>query len=272
MERNAVPEDGTGGRNEEFATALSSALRPLGSRRSSRRRDVTAARELLRGRVVARIPRSAVVQENSVNHCTWRSHDHELVLDSPQAKQHFLELVRKYKKRHGILILSYCVMGTHPHVVSNATTGQRAFSKFWQVVNQRFASWYNRRNARRGQVVMDRLTSPQIQDERHLIEAIRYGDLNPVKAKLVRRAKDWPWSSHRHYALGEPNDLVDDAPAYLNLGRNAVERRLAYRHLFATRLAAAFLVKRPDLVARPFVGDPAWVEERTAGLRRRPPD
>ncbi len=218
-----------------------------------------------------RIPRSALVQENSVNHCTWRSHDQELVLDSAEAKRHFLDLLRAYKKKFGILILSYCIMGTHPHVVCIATKGQTAFSRFWQIVNHRFARWYNLRNGRRGQVVMDRLTTPQIQDDRHLIEAIRYGDLNPVKAKLVRRAKDWRWSSHRHYALGEHDDLVDDAPAFLNLGRNPVERRIAYRHLFAARLASTFLVKRPDLVTCPFVGDAAWIHGRLADIARQRP-
>jgi putative transposase len=246
----------------------SSAERPRNPRNSVRTMASPVGAFIARQRVVARIPRRAVVQENSVNHCTWRSHDNELVLDVPEAKREFLRLLRAFKVRYGILILAYCVMGTHPHVVCVATKGQQAFSRFWQIVNHRFARWYNRRHGRRGQVVMERLSSPQIQDDRYLIEAIRYVDLNPVKAKLVARAKDWAWSSHRHYALGEPDDLVDDAPAYLNLGRNAIERRIAYRHLFAMKLVTTFLLKRPDLVARPFVGDERWVEDRLRSVSR----
>jgi putative transposase len=35
---------------------------------------------------------------------------------------------------------------------------------------------------------------------------MRCGDLNPVRAGLVRSPKDCAWSSHR-YAFGEPNPL-----------------------------------------------------------------
>jgi hypothetical protein len=34
---------------------------------------------------VARVARILLVEENSTNHCTWRSHGHALVLDSDEA-------------------------------------------------------------------------------------------------------------------------------------------------------------------------------------------
>jgi hypothetical protein len=61
---------------------------------------------------------------------------------------------------------------------------------------------------------------------------MRYGDLNPVRAGLVVSPKDWRWSSYRHYAFGDPDDLITDAPEYLALGRTPAERREAYRQLF----------------------------------------
>ncbi len=36
-------------------------------------------------------------------------------------------------------------MGTHPHVVVVASLGQEEFSRFWKLVNQLFARWYNSR-------------------------------------------------------------------------------------------------------------------------------
>src|SRR5689334_18159209 len=127
---------------------------------------------------VPRIPRRHLVDENSTNHCTWRSHGYSLVLDSDDAREEFLALLRKYKEKFGIQIHSYCLMGTHPHVMCKATRGQNAFSNFWKVVNWKFARWYNRRTNGRGQVVMERLRSPPVQDGRHQLEVMRYGDLN----------------------------------------------------------------------------------------------
>ena len=220
---------------------------------------------------MARVPRVFLVAENSTNHCTWRSHGHALVLESEEACRTFLSLVRKYKDRFGIQVLSYCLMGTHPHVMCRATEGQKAFSDFWKAVNWGFAHWHNRRTQGRGQVVMERLRSPRIQDARHQLEVMRYGDMNPVRAKLVDSPKRWAWSSHRHYAYGERDDLITDAPEYLALGRTGPERRRAYLHLFARELTGPYLSRRRDLVEVPFIGEQTWVTGRLIAAGLSPP-
>lgn len=220
---------------------------------------------------VARIPRVLLVAEDSVNHCTWRSHGHALVLDSDASREHFLGLLRKYKEKFGIQIHSYCLMGTHPHVMCKATLGQAAFSTFWKLVNWGFARWYNRRTGGRGQVVMERLRSPLIQDGRHQLEVMRYGDANPVRAGVVESPRAWPWSSHRHYAYGEVNDLITDAPEYLGLGATGPARRKAYLHLFARAHLGHLLCRRPDLVEAPFIGDGAWLAQKHESCGLSPP-
>jgi len=216
--------------------------------------------------VVARIPRRFLVEPGSTNHCTWRSHNHSHVLEPVAAKRFFLKLVEKYRRRHGILVRAYCLMATHPHCVVEATKGQEEFSRFWQVVNQLFARWYNKQQEkRRGQVVTQRMKSPMVQPDtngRPILTVMRYGDLNPVRAGLVRSPKDYAWSSYRHYAFGEPNPLIDDEPEYLALGRTPAQRRLAYRYLFAVVLTQALRMRRPDIVEGAFFGDPDWVLRR----------
>ena len=219
-----------------------------------------------------RIPRGLLVEEGSTNHSTWRSHNFSLVLESDAAREKFLSLLRNYREKFGILIHSYCLMGTHPHVMCLSTKGQEAFSTFWKRVNQCFARWYNRRTKGRGQVVMERLRSPRIQDGRHQLEVMRYGDMNPVRAGLVASPNHWKWSSFRHYAFGEPDDLITDAPEYLALGRTAADRREAYRHLLASSLSEELRYRRPDLVHGPFVGDEEWVKVRLYACGLSPPD
>ncbi len=219
---------------------------------------------------MSRIARCWLVEEGSTSHCFWRAHNHSFVLESDAARRKFLSLMAKYKDRYGIRIRSYCIMGTHPHVVCTSTRGQPGFSGFWQVVNYCFARWYNRVNGRRGQVVMQRTRSLLIRPTgNHLLRVMRYGDLNPVRAHVVRSPKDWPWSSYRHYAFGERNALIDDAPDYGALGRTAADRRRAYREFFSLPLAVALNVRRPDLVEGAFIGDPDWVRERLAAIPPR---
>jgi putative transposase len=203
-----------------------------------------------------------LVDTPSTNHCTWRSHNRMQLFDQKTADD-FLELLAIHKEKFGILIHSFCLMGTHPHVVVTSLNGQKAFSAFWQVVNHQLAWRYNRRHDRRGQVVMDRMRSPAIQGGGgHMLTVMRYGDMNPVRAKLCTSPGKWPHSSHRHYAYGERHPLIDDAPEYLALGQSPAHRRNAYRSLFADPLVSDVMTKREDLVTAPFIGNPDWTEQK----------
>lgn len=224
---------------------------------------------------MGRIPRKLLVGSGTVNHCTWRCHNFSHSLGTSAAKEMFLRLLAIHKREHGIEILSYSVMDTHPHVQLRSLHGQATFSRFWQVVNQRFARWHNKMRASRGQVVMERLSSGQVQADRHQLAIMRYGDLNPVRAGIVKSPKNWPWSSYRHYAFGDRNELITDAPAYLALGKTPAERRKAYVHLFATplRSAESMLFRRPELVNAPFIGTAEWVQSKArdveASMKRK---
>jgi putative transposase len=229
------------------------------------------ARELLSRSNMARVPRRLLVAEGTVNHCTWRGHNLSPVLGTPAAKQRFLELLAEHKDEYGIEIYSYSLMDTHQHLQSRSRLGQEAFSKFWQIVNYRFARWYNKVNESCGQVVMDRMSSGQIEDDTHQLAVMRYGDLNPVRAGIVQSPSRWSWSSYRHYAFGEENSLVTDAPAYVALGDSPAERRKAYVHLFARRLAEMLRVRRADLVIAPFIGTPGWIRDKLLVLGAPPP-
>jgi putative transposase len=64
---------------------------------------------------------------------------------------------------------------------------------------------------------------------------------NPVRAGMVERPEDYPWSSYRANALCGRDPLRSPHPRYLALGAEAAGRPTAYRRLFETHLD-------PDLV------------------------
>jgi putative transposase len=94
-------------------------------------------------------------------------------------------------------------------------------------------------------------------DEDHLAAAYRYVTLNPVRARLVLRAEDWPWSSARALlGLGE-DPLTDVAPARQRFAR------------FADLVAggedrdATARLRKGETVGRP-VGGPAFIADLEA--------
>jgi len=58
-------------------------------------------------------------------------------------------------------------------------------------------------------------------DEAHLLAAVRYVALNPVRARLVPRAEDWPWSSVGAHLRGEDEGLVSVRPVLERVDRFA---------------------------------------------------
>ena len=55
-------------------------------------------------------------------------------------------------------------------------------------------------------------------DDDHLVACIRYVSLNPVRARLVARAEEWPWSSVRAHLAGQGDGLVVVRPVLDRVG------------------------------------------------------
>jgi putative transposase len=91
-------------------------------------------------------------------------------------------------------------------------------------------------------------------DEAHLHAAVRYVSLNPVRAGLVARARDWKWSSVRAHLAGKDDGVVTVAPVLERVGR------------FAAFLAQPFdedaeygPLRRAETTGRP-VGGEDWLQ------------
>jgi len=71
---------------------------------------------------------------------------------------------------------------------------------------------------------------------RYVLACMRYIELNPVRAGIVRDPARYRWSSYRANALGEDDALVTPHALYCALGRSPAERQAAYRRSFAGAL------------------------------------
>jgi putative transposase len=126
----------------------------------------------------------------------------------------------------GVEVWAWCLMPNHVHLVlvpSDADGLRRALA----AVHRRFAGIIHARRKRTGHFWQGRFGAV-VMDEAHLAAALRYVSLNPVRARLVERARDWRWSSTRAHLSGKSDgmtalkpirerfpsfaDLLDDEP------------------------------------------------------------
>ena len=99
-------------------------------------------------------------------------------------------------------------------------------------------------------------------DEVHLIAAIRYVSLNPVRARLVERAADWPWSSVRAHLCGRDDGVVTVAPVLERAGPFAVFVDEPFDE------GADFVpLRRAETTGRP-VGSEGWLKRLENQLAR----
>jgi putative transposase len=205
-------------------------------------------------------------------HVTARGNRREEIYFDDQDRQRFLALLAEVCDRFNWLIHAYCLMTNHYHLVVETPDGN--LSKGMRQLNGVYTQAVNRRHRRVGHVFQGRFKAILVQKEAYLLELGRYVVLNPVRARMVARAEDWPWSSCR-VALG-----MADAPGFLD-----VEFLLS--HFGSTRGAAAAAYRRfvESGIGRPsplsavrhqvILGDDAFVEQfngvrESAALREVP--
>ncbi len=210
----------------------------------------------------------------AVVHVNARCHNGEFLLADEIVKTTLYLLLFFYKTVYKVLIYEYCFMDSHIHIIIEVAKAED-LSRFMQQVFSQLARFINKRMQRTGEVFQDRAKTPLIQSGDQFLITMRYIDRNPVRANMVRKAHDYPWSSYRHYAYGEQNDLIDDAPEYLGLSKLPAKRRLMYQRL-VLRLPHEGKRKLKIFSTRYFIGDAAWILAmmRKAGFTRPriPPD
>ena len=139
------------------------------------------------------------------HHITQRGNRRENVFFSDADREAYLEWLAGYCAKHRVEVLAYCLMSNHIHVVAVPERGD-ALERVFRPLHTRYAQRINRLKKWKGHLWQGRFFSSAL-DEIYLWAAIRYVERNPVRARLVRRAENYPWSSAASHC-GERADAV----------------------------------------------------------------
>lgn len=128
----------------------------------------------------------------------------------------YLTLLAEHRTEAGVAVWAYCLMPNHVHLVV-VPEHTESLARLFRVVHRSYARRINRRENWQGHLWQERFRS-FVMDERHLLAAVRYTELNPVRARLCLRAQEWPWSSVRAHLAGRSNGVVDVKPMLQRVG------------------------------------------------------
>lgn len=133
----------------------------------------------------------------------------EYIFNKDYYKEKYIKLMKKYLKQYDIILLAYCIMDNHSHILIYAKEVKQ-LSMFMQNINSKFALYYNKDKGRVGYVFRGRYNSQHISDKDYLLNCLNYIHMNPVKAKMVNKPGDYEYSTYNDYInkVGIVNNTV----------------------------------------------------------------
>lgn len=128
-------------------------------------------------------------------HVTARGNRREMIFEDDSDRLVFLAMLSSVCREANWVCHAYCLMGNHYHLLletpeSNLGMGMRQ-------LNGCYSQSFNRRHNRCGHVFQGRYSAVLVEKQAYLLELARYIVLNPVRARMVHTAEEWPWSSYR---------------------------------------------------------------------------
>jgi putative transposase len=170
-----------------------------------------------------------------------------VVLDA-EDYQRGLRLLAATVSRFDLRCHAWCFLSNHTHLLVTCPLGNLSAAMQWYW--SRMAQTFNQRHGRVGHLYQGRFGSRLVEDERHLLELLRYIPLNPVRAGVCGAPEEWLWSSYTATAgLRPAPSFLTPAPLYDDFGSAEAFVDWVADGLASTYLDDAGAPRRPPLPA-----------------------
>jgi len=149
------------------------------------------------------MPRQArIVIPNIAHHITQRGNYQQPVFDHEENNKQYCKWMNEYTQEYGLEVIAYCLMSNHVHFIV-VPPQEGTLARVFNTVHMRYAHYINRQRGVKGHLWQGRFYSCLL-DDKHLYRAIRYVENNPIRAKIVKEAGKYEWSSAKdHLQLRE---------------------------------------------------------------------
>lgn len=162
-------------------------------------------------------------------------------------REFYLGLLGEISRLEDCAIHAYVLMTNHIHLLATPARAD-GLSRFMKRVAQRYTARFNRLWSRTGTLWDGRFRSSLVDTANYLMTCHRYIEQNPVRAGMVARPGDYPWSSHATNAQGKPSLFLQPHSLYLELAADPGDRCERYGALFDSPVAGKDLSRIRDAI------------------------
>jgi putative transposase len=149
-----------------------------------------------------------LIPARGLRHITQRGNNRQDIFFVDDDRLVYLQLLADQARKYGLDIVGYCLMGNHVHIVG-IPQAEDSLAKAVGRTHFRYTQYVNRFHKRSGHLWQGRFYSCPL-DEQHFLLAMRYVELNPVRAKVCRKPWRYEWSSAAvHVDAKSRSELLD---------------------------------------------------------------
>ena len=142
------------------------------------------------------------------HHVTQRgTNKTEIFVDSDD-HLYFLSLLSKWLEKTGSQLWAYCLMSNHFHLLVTPDSSD-GLGKCLHGVTCRYAQYFNNKWGRRGRLWENRYFSCPVDKDKYLWAVVKYVEMNPVRANIVKKPEEWRWSSAQEHINGKTDNTIN---------------------------------------------------------------
>ncbi len=157
------------------------------------------------------MPRIArIIAPGIPHHITQRGNRRMDTFFRDEDYQTYLALMAEWCRKCNVAVWAYCLMPNHVHLVA-VPESEDGLRLAIGEAHRRYSAMVNRRQRWTGHLWQGRFSSFPM-DEKYLLAAAKYIEMNPVRAQLAANPYVWQWSSARAHAEGKDDLLVKVGP------------------------------------------------------------
>ena len=155
--------------------------------------------------------------KTGVYHVIFRGINKQRIFEEEQDYRKFLYALKDQQPKSEYEIYAYCLMTNHIHLLMKE--GEEELGTVFRRIASKYVQWYNGKYERVGHLFQDRFKSEVVETPGYFLGVLRYIHQNPLKAGMVQKLSDYPWSSYREYfeASNEASNEASDKTFGLKL-------------------------------------------------------
>jgi putative transposase len=146
------------------------------------------------------------------HHITQRGNRREDVFFNTEDRTIYLKWLGEYATKFKVEVVAYCLMTNHIHLILIPSTAD-GLQKLLKPLHMRYAQRLNRARGQQGHVWQGRYFSSVLDDD-YFRAALRYIERNPVRARMVKKAENYEWSSAAGHCGRVKDGLLKTTPAW----------------------------------------------------------